>query len=211
MFDWLFGKKEKVEEKIEEPVVYKMPKDEMFEAISTMGMIKDLEDSNEFDEKILVVEDVEYSHYLYEDLLEGLQTYNCDRVTNKDVISSYGPYAGYSAIKYIIANPNKIKFALLDITLGTPLRFNEDNYILLNGIDVAEVLMKYNKDIKNPNMSMVLLGKDNSSIRDYMIQCKDHLGMNLEDLYVFKNGDNMLESIRKAVDENSCKTSNNKI
>jgi len=211
---WFFSKKKKEKkeecktddkpEVCEEEKGKKFTRDEMLKMIDTQtDILTELEDVDKFDCKVMVVEDVTFSHYLYEDIVNELRERESIKCVREcDVISSFGGHSGYNAVNYVKNLPKgkRVELAILDITLGMAVRFDADNFIMLNGIDVAKKINEKFPDVLIIFLTSHSMNESNPTIREYMNQCQKDLGVDIMSLYVHKNSNEAAEDIERVID-----------
>jgi CheY-like chemotaxis protein len=119
-----------------------------------------------------------------------------------DVISSYGGHSGYNAVSYVSNLPKgkRVELAILDITLGMAVRFDADNFIMLNGIDVAKKIKEKFPDVLIIFLTSHSMNESNPTIKEYMNQCQRDLGVDIMSLYVHKNSNEAAEDIERVID-----------
>ena len=79
------------------------------------------------------------------------------------------------------------------------MRIDADNFLLLNGIDVAKRILKYSPDANIIFVTGHSMDKFNKSIREYVQQCENDLGMDIMFSYVHKNSNSICEDIEKVI------------
>lgn len=138
---------------------------------------------------ILIVDDLDFIIKLYKSDFNSIK-----RDFNKDIDNDYcikfatGPDCGFIAINEINNNDN-IKFALLDITLGSVAKNSAGEFIELDGVDIAIHLLKQNPHLDFLFVSGHTMNRLNPNMNKYYKKFEDKTGLNIENYYLYKNSD----------------------
>lgn len=137
---------------------------------------------------VLILDDIIESKLMYNtDFSKIKRKYKVD--PNKDfrIVYANGSKAGYIAYRYVMDTNNPIDIALLDITLGGIIKFDDGNYIEIDGVDIAIELYKRNPDIKFVFATSHTLNRGASDMLYYFDKFEEATGENLCRYYLDKN------------------------
>lgn len=156
--------------------------------------VPDIAGNENSENEILILDDIPLMKSLYTmDFKKVNRQYNKNIEEDFKLVYFISPDCGYRAYKYITDNYNKIKFAILDITLGYVIKNKHGQPIEIDGVDIAIYLLKLNPDIKLKFMSAHTLNRYNYSMIYYFDKFEINTNLNIEKHYIFKNGDRVKE------------------
>ena len=200
--------KPKVEEKFEEYTPHEEMEEEKTEYDKRACIInhvdctlyKDIKTygNKDSDKSILIVDDLDFVYKLYHTDFNMIK-----REFNKDILSDFsikfatGNKSGFIALNEIDNNPN-IKFALLDITLGSITKNKKGEYIELDGIDIALYLLDKIPDVKFLFISGHTLNRMNPKMNYYYKKFEEKTGLKIDKFYLYKNTDRF-QAIHKLI------------
>lgn len=137
---------------------------------------------------LLILDDIVESKLMYNtDFSKIKRKYKLDVNNDFRIVYANGSKAGYIAYRYIMDVNNPIDIALLDITLGGVIKFEDGNYIEIDGVDIAIELYKRNPDIKFVFATSHTLNRGASDMMYYFDKFEEATGENLCRHYLDKN------------------------
>lgn len=98
---------------------------------------------------LLILDDIQASRLMYQTDFSKINRKTKLNVKDDfNIVFATGNRAGYIAYNYITNLKCPVDIALLDITLGGIIRFDDGEYVELDGVDIAIELRKRNENIK---------------------------------------------------------------
>lgn len=144
-----FGNNDKTLEPIEKcNTVVRYKREELF-GMLTLSDYGNVEYANGYDsnkETLLIMDDIIDTYTMYEIDFDKIKILNNEDVFKRfNVLKAIGVEAGFLAYKAIVENI-KIDYAILDITVGNMVKFDNGEYLEIDGVDIGLMLLK--KDAK---------------------------------------------------------------
>lgn len=137
---------------------------------------------------LLIVDDIPEAVLIYKTYFRRiLRKYNNSVERDFTIVEATGYDAGYKAYRYIVIDNEKVDYAILDITLGHIVRLEKGEYVEIDGIDLAILLLEKNPDIKFVFLTSHTLNRKNISIEYYFNKFETTTGKKIEDYYLNRN------------------------
>lgn len=137
---------------------------------------------------LLIVDDATMTKYLYDsDFRKIKRELNKDILDEFKIFNAYGDKCGYVGYKAILNPSYNINYAILDITLGYPVRHESGLCLEIDGVDLAIKMLS-----KNPNSKFIFISAHTLNIRNpimkkYIEKFNDITGLDMKDYYVNKS------------------------
>ena len=145
---------------------------------------------NEYDpnrKTILIMDDLPTTEVLYTVDFKNIKLefgYDVDDKFN--IIMLYDRKVGFAALKFFKKNI-KIDYAILDINIDSLEKFDDGDYLDLDGIDIAIELVKINQDVKIIFSSAYTLNARNPLMYDYIVKYENNFNKSLVENTIDKN------------------------
>ena len=145
---------------------------------------------NEFKEgrpTLFILDDLPSTEILYTIDFKNINNdYNFDVEEKFNVIMVYGRKVGFAALKFFKKNI-KIDYAILDITIDSLEKFDNGDYLDLDGIDIAIELNRICKDTKIIFSSAHTLNVRNNLMLEYITKYENHFKNDITKHSIDKN------------------------
>jgi len=139
---------------------------------------------------LLIVDDIPETMYLMKSTSNELRRrHTHDFFTDFAVTPILMIGCGFTTYKYVMTPGVKIDYALLDISIATRASVQKIDILELDGIDIADIILKKNPEAKVRFFTAHTLGRDDKRMDGYYKKCKALLGTDLLDMTIFKNSD----------------------
>lgn len=146
---------------------------------------------------LLILDDIGMSKKLYSFSFNYIKRYYGKDIENDfKIIWALGDTAGFDALKYLVIDGNKVDFAMLDITLPEHLvKFDDGNYIEIDGIDVGLEALKNNPACKVAFTTVHTYDLTSETVKDCHERFYAATNQNLEKYFLNKNSDDRAQKI----------------
>lgn len=137
---------------------------------------------------LLIVDDAAMTKYLYDsDFRKIKREKNKDVLEDFKVYNAYGDKCGYIGYKSLLNIHYNISYAVLDITLGFPIKHESGLCLEIDGVDLAIKMLSKNPDARFIFISAHTLNIRNPIMKKYIEKFNDITGLNMKDYYVNKS------------------------
>jgi len=142
---------------------------------------------------ILIMDDIIDTYSLYEiDFTKMQIKYQRDIFAEFNVMVALGAEAGFIAYKYI-AEKYPIDYAILDITIGSIMKFDNGEFLDIDGVDIGIAILKRGKS-KVLFSTAHTLNRKNLVMEYYITKFEEYNGGDISKYSISKNG-NRVEPI----------------
>ena len=156
---------------------------------------------------LLIMDDMKLSKRIYEaEFTKIKNNYNKDVREEFNIVWALGSDTGYETIKFI--KKHKVDYAILDITLGSPIKLSNGDYIEIDGIDVSACFKKYCPDGKFIFSTAHTLNFESPTTSYYRTKMIELTGVDLlksEEYLSFKNSNQLDDIYRLLYGENNAR------
>jgi hypothetical protein len=175
---------------------------EIYDLITSEGNIVPCTEYGNLDSplKMIVVDDLETINNYYINLLKQYSNkYNVDIFSKYHILLFTGEKCGYRAYKYI--KNNKIRLALLDITLNQSIKYQDDNtiyYMTIDGPDIASLISKEQPKVRYMFNTGHRISDDNVILHKYLNKIKaiaNRYLLQYNKLFINKDSSTIIDSI----------------
>lgn len=151
----------------------------------------DVEYMNEYDPNkptILIMDDIPDTYSLYQiDFNKIKIKYKEDIFGNYNVVAALGHEAGFIAYKYIMSN-KRLDYAILDITIGSIVKFDNGEYLDIDGVDIGLVILQ-NTKAKILFSTAHTLNRKNMVMEYYITKFEEYNDEDISKYAISKNND----------------------
>lgn len=145
---------------------------------------------NEYKEgrpNLLILDDLPSTEILYSIDFRNIQEeHNFDITEKFNVIMIHGRKAGFAGLKFLTKNI-KIDYAILDITIDSLEKFDNGDYIDLDGVDIAIELHKLNNNVRLLFSSAHTMDIRNSLMLEYITKYENYFKKSIIENSLDKN------------------------
>lgn len=145
---------------------------------------------NEFKEgrpTILILDDLPSTEILYSiDFRNIKEEFELDIENKFNIIMIYNRKAGFAALKFLKKNI-KIDYAILDITIDSLEKFDNGDFLDLDGIDIGIELHKINPNVKIKFSSAHTLNIKNNLMLEYITKYEGYFKNSITEHSIDKN------------------------
>ena len=149
-----------------------------------LSRYKDEEYLNPYDvnkKTIILVDDLTATKVLYEIAFSEIKRrHKIDVTEDYNIVFFFGKNVGFSVIKFLSKDIN-IDYAILDITIDTLAKF-DDEYIELDGVDIAIAIANKNPNTKIMFNSAHTMNPRNLTVSEFIEKYKKHFK---DDMYKY--------------------------
>jgi len=146
---------------------------------------------NEYDPNkptILIMDDIIDTYSLYEiDFNKIKIKYKQDIFNAYNVVTALGAEAGFIAYKYIMEG-NRVDYAILDITIGSIVKFDNGEFLDIDGVDIGLCILK-NTSAKVLFSTAHSLNRKNLVMEYYITKFEEYQGDDISKFAISKNSD----------------------
>ena len=151
----------------------------------------DVEYINEYDVNkltILIMDDIVDTYSLYHiDFNKINIKYKKNIFEQFNIVTALGHEAGFIAYKYILSG-NKLDYAILDITIGSMIKFDNGEFLDLDGIDIGIAVMT-NTTGKVIFSTAHTLNRKNMVMEYYISKFEEYKDEDISKYAISKNND----------------------
>ena len=188
-------KKEKIVENACCELAIVFSREDLFKMLD-LNKYQDVVYMNDFDEDrptILIMDDIIDTYDLYKvDFSKMKHKYKLDVYEKYNVVAALGSSAGFIAYKFIISG-RRLDYAILDITIGSIVKFPNGEFLDVDGIDIAISIDKYST-AKSLFSTAHTLNRKNLVMEYYISKYEEYSGMEINEQSISKNA-NRVEPI----------------
>lgn len=145
---------------------------------------------NEFDpnrKTILIMDDLPTTEVLYTVDFKNIKLeFDYDITSKFNIIMLYDRKVGFATLKFLKKKIN-IDYAILDINIDSLEKFDDGDYLDLDGIDIAIELTKINPNVKIIFSSAYTLNAKNPLMYDYIVKYEKNFNKSLVENTIDKN------------------------
>lgn len=145
---------------------------------------------NNFDpnrKTILIMDDLPTTEVLYTVDFKNIKLeFDYDITSKFNIIMLYDRKVGFAALKFLKKKIN-IDYAILDINIDSLEKFDDGDYLDLDGIDIAIELIKINPKAKIIFSSAYTLNAKNPLMYDYIVKYEKNFNKSLVENTIDKN------------------------
>lgn len=145
---------------------------------------------NEFDpnrKTILIMDDLPTTEVLYKVDFKNIKLeFDYDITSKFNIIMLYDRKVGFATLKFLKKKIN-IDYAILDINIDSLEKFDDGDYLDLDGIDIAIELTKINPNVKIIFSSAYTLNAKNPLMYDYIVKYEKNFNKSLVENTIDKN------------------------
>lgn len=136
---------------------------------------------------LLIVDDLPTTEVLYLVDFKNIKIdFNLDVHEKFNIIMLYDRKVGFAALKFLKKNI-KIDYAILDINIDSLEKFDNGDYLDLDGIDLATELVKHNENVKIIFSSAYTLNIRNPLMYEYITKYEKQFNKSLVENTIDKN------------------------
>ncbi len=136
---------------------------------------------------LLIVDDLPTTEVLYLVDFKNIKIdFNFDTHEKFNIIMLYDRKVGFAALKFLKKNI-KIDYAILDINIDSLEKFDNGDYLDLDGIDLATELVKHNESVKIIFSSAYTLNIRNPLMYEYITKYEKQFNKSLVENTIDKN------------------------
>ncbi len=191
-FNW-FGKNNSDCQDVVCQVVKQYTREELMNMLD-LDKYPDVEYVREFDKNkptILIMDDIPDTYALYQiDFNKIKIKYNEDVFTNFNVVKALGAEAGFIAYKYILSG-KRLDYAILDITIGSIVKFDNGEFLDLDGVDIGIAVMRHT-NAKVLFSTAHTLNRKNMVMEYYITKFEEYCDEDITKFSISKNNDRVL-------------------
>ena len=145
---------------------------------------------NEFDpnrKTILIMDDLPTTEVLYTVDFKNIKLeFDYDITSKFNIIMLYDRKVGFATLKFLKKKIN-IYYAILDINIDSLEKFDDGDYLDLDGIDIAIELTKINPNVKIIFSSAYTLNAKNPLMYNYIVKYEKNFNKSLVENTIDKN------------------------
>lgn len=140
---------------------------------------------------LFILDDIQGSRLMYQtDFNKILRKYGKNVEEDFNIVFATGNKAGYIAYNYITNLKQPIDVALLDITLGGVVKFDDGEYIDIDGVDIAIELFNRNNHVRFVFSTSHTLNREVGDMVYYHDKFVNNTGVDMMRYYLDKNNNN---------------------